>query len=87
MSPVEKQSFGMNGCELVPASTTSSTGAFCAIQFITEGTLGELVTSSLDIAVADIDEFTFPAGFVLYVPFTSVTPGASTAIVAYKSSL
>jgi len=77
----------MNGCELVPASTTSSTGAFCAIQFITEGSLAALETSSLTIAEDELFDYLFPAGFVLYLPFTSVTTGPATSIVAYKSSL
>lgn len=77
----------MNGCELVPASTTSSTGAFCAIQFITEGGLTEVVSNSLATAESAITDFTFPAGFVLYVPFTSVSTDTGTSIVAYKSSL
>ena len=87
MSPTEKQSFGMNGCELVPQSTTSSSGAFCAVQFITEGTIASITTSSLTLTESVVTDFTFPAGFVLYIPFTSITTGASAAIVIYKSSL
>ena len=86
MSPVEKQSFGTNGCYVVPASSSAPTGAYCAIQFVTEGTIAAITTNSLQTGSA-ISGFTFPAGFVLYVPFTAVTTGASTVVVAYKSSL
>jgi len=86
MSPVEKQSFGMNGCYVVPASSTAPTGSYCAIQFVTGGTITAITTNSLQ-AGGSISGFTFPAGFVLYVPFTAVTTGASTVVVAYKSSL
>jgi hypothetical protein len=85
MSPVEKQSFGMNGCQLL-SSQTSSVGAYCAIQFITAGTITNLVTNSASLVGTYWSSFTFPAGFVLYVPFTQVEIGADCQVVIYRSS-
>lgn len=87
MSPVEKQSFGMNGCVLLTPDEIASNGTFCAIQFITEGRIASITTSSLSLQASEIADFVFPAGFVLYVPFTGVAAGEGTHIVLYRSSL
>lgn len=86
MSPVEKQSFGTNGCVILIQDGVAS-GTFCAIQFITEGRIASITTSSLSLPASVIADFVFPAGFVLYVPCTEVQAGEGTNIVLYRSSL
>jgi hypothetical protein len=86
MSPVEKQSFGTNGCEIIIGGEVSSVGAFCALQFVTEGSLASIASRSLETIGVIVPDITFPAGFVLYVPFTYVEVFSGT-VVAYKSSL
>lgn len=82
MSPTEKQSFGMNGCEVVAAGDVSTSGAFCAIQFVTEGQIASITSPS----IVGYESVVFPAGFVLYVPFTQVET-IDCVVVVYKSSL
>jgi len=86
MSPVEKQSFGTNGCVILSSDGTAS-GTFCAIQFITEGRIASITSSSLTLPASEIADYLFPAGFVLYVPFTQVAVGEATEVVLYRSSL
>jgi len=82
MSPTDKQSFGLGGCVVVPA-LGSATGVFCAIQFITEGGVSAITSSSV---TGDLVGITFPAGFTLYLPFTAVTTTAGTEVIAYRAS-
>lgn len=82
-SPIEKQSFGVNGSVVVGASSSLTEGAYCAIQFVTSGSLSSLTSSSITGATS----VTFPEGFVLYGPFTALTTATGTTVVAYKSSM
>lgn len=86
MSPVEKQSFGMGGCRLLFGDETSSVGAYCAIQFVTAGVISSLITNSLSLASGSISSVTFPAGFILYIPFTQVTLASDCIAVIYRAS-
>lgn len=86
MSPVEKQSFGMGGCQLLFGEQTSSVGAYCAIQFITAGGISSLITDSLSVIDSSITSVTFPAGFILYIPFTQVTLAYDCIAVIYRAS-
>lgn len=77
---IDRLSFGMNGCVVVAALGSAAAGEYCAIQFASEGTLTALESDSITGAVG----VTFPAGFVLYGPFSALTTGADTIVVAYK---
>jgi hypothetical protein len=69
MNPTDKQSFGLAGLTVVPASV-ATTGNFCALQFVTDGQISAIGSDSIKGTITGI---TFPAGFVLYVPFSSIT--------------
>jgi hypothetical protein len=79
---IEKQSFGLGGCRVVGASTAAPEGTYCAIQFVTSGSLSALASNSIVGATG----ITFPAGFVLYGPFTGLTTAAGTTVVVYTTS-
>ena len=81
MSPTDKQSFGLAGCVAIDGGSAS--GVFCAIQFVTEGTISSITSSSL---TGSLTAFTFPAGFILYLPFTAVTVGAGVEAIVYRAS-
>jgi hypothetical protein len=79
ITPIDKQSFGEGGCELKTAAAFTA-GEYCALQFVTDGTL------SVFTAPLAVGTFTtsYPAGFVIFTPFTAATLSAGTAI-AYKA--
>jgi hypothetical protein len=81
MSPAEKQSFGMSGCLILEGTASAPTGSYCAVQFITAGTIDSL-TATEEIGYEGI---TFPAGFVLYVGFTDITV-VDCDVVIYRSA-
>jgi len=82
-SPIEKQSFGVNGSVVVGPESSLPAGAYCAIQFVTSGVLTSLTSNSITGAVG----VAFTGGFVLYGPFTALTTGVTTTVVAYRSSM
>lgn len=82
MSPTDKQSFGLGGCVVI-GSSGSASGVFCAIQFVTEGGVSAITSSSV---TGNLVGVTFPAGFILYLPFTAVTTTSGTTAIAYRAS-
>lgn len=78
--PVVDHSSGVNGGNIVGASTASGTGVWYALQFVTSGTL----TAYSGNISGTVTGVTFPAGFVLYGTTNSFTTGTGTTVVAYK---
>jgi hypothetical protein len=81
---IDKQSFGEAGFEMRTGSATFTTGDYCALQFVTDSTLTSIaapLNSASSVAVTGI---TYPAGFVIFTPFTSAVIATGTAI-AYKA--
>jgi hypothetical protein len=76
---VQDHNSGSNGGAIV-ASTSSATGSFYAIQFVTSGTL----TAYTGNITGTVTGVTFPAGFVLYGTVTAFTTGSGTSVVAYS---
>lgn len=81
---IDKQSFGEAGCEIVTA-TALTAGQYCALQFVTEGSLASLTPVSTTLTGGTYTGVTYPAGFVLFTPFTAAEPSAGVTVVAYKA--
>ena len=81
---IDKQSFGEAGWEIVTA-TALPTGQYCALQFVTEGSLASLTPVSTTLTGGTYTGVTYPAGFVLFTPFTAAEPSAGVTVVAYKA--
>ena len=74
---------GANGCVYVNG-TGANTGDFIAIQFTEDSVLGAITSQMENSADLITDATTFPAGYVIYVPATSVTL-TSGACILYKA--
>lgn len=85
LDAIDKQSFGVNGIEFLAPTADSTQNAFCALQFVTAGTLAALDTDSVHFGEDWLVNQEFPAGFVLYLPFTYVNAGTAT-VIAYRAS-
>jgi hypothetical protein len=82
---IDKQSFGVFGCEIVTGPIPVYTGEYCALQFVTEGELTSFVPISGSLTEGTYTGVTFPAGHIIRTPFTGVTPSAGVTVVAYKA--
>jgi hypothetical protein len=80
ITPIDKQTFGEGGCELKTTAAFTA-GEYCALQFVTDGSLS-IFTAPL--ATGTFTSQPFPAGFVIFTPFTAATLATGTAI-AYKA--
>ena len=90
---IDKQSFGEAGCFILTGSTVSPatppTGQFCAISFVTEGT----ITTQFGDAEAPLWDgtetgITYPAGYTIYTPLifsNSPTGRFSGTVIFYRS--
>lgn len=76
---IQKQQAGQNG-SVIGTGTTINNGNFGELVFITSGTITALTAPALSGTFTSI---TYPAGFSLKVPFTSVTFTGSA--IAYKA--
>jgi hypothetical protein len=82
---IDKQSFGEAGCKIVTGDELGA-GQYCALQFVTEGELTSFTPVSTSLTEGTYDtSVTYPAGFVLFTPFTNVEPAAGVTVVAYKA--
>jgi hypothetical protein len=77
---VDKQSFGQAGCEIRTGAAFPA-GDYCALQFVTAGTITALTAPK---AAGTFTSITYPAGFVLYTPFTAAT--ITGTAIAYRSA-
>ena len=81
---IHQQTSAQVGCETVTA-TALPTGQYCALQFVTEGSLASLTPVSTTLTGGTYTGVTYPAGFVLFTPFTAAEPSAGVTVVAYKA--
>ena len=83
ITPIDKQSFGQNGCLFVKNGfTTAITGQFCAMQALTDVILSALTMGEATLTSgATISNFTFPAGFIFYGEITGLTFSSGAAIL------
>jgi hypothetical protein len=77
---IEKQSFGQNGAQIITAGTVPA-GEYCALQFVTDGTLDSIAAPKLAGIVTGV---TYPAGLTLFIQFTGAVVDTGT-VVAYRS--
>jgi len=80
-SAVLEQRIGYNGGSIVGASSSSGTGTWSQIQFITAGTL----TAYSGNITGTVTGVTFPAGTILYGLTNSLTTGTGTTVVLYTA--
>lgn len=75
MTPIDKQSFGEGGAQIV-TNANVNVGEYCAMQCVTD----VAITSALNAPLLSGTQtgVTYPAGFVLFTPIISVSGSTGT---------
>jgi len=88
MTPIDKQSFGEGGAQIVNGTTTViPIGEYCAMQCVTAVTITTTLTTPLLLGTQT--GITYPAGFVLFTPIVIVSgsTGAITGTAIFYKAL